>query len=54
MNAIWAIASTEFRRMFLSPLAWSILAVVQFILAWMFLLGLNEYSVQTQATAVGA
>jgi len=28
--------------------------VVQFILAWMFLLGLNEYSVQTQATAVGA
>lgn len=43
MNAIWAIASNEWRRMFLSPLAWSILAVVQFILAWIFLLGLNEY-----------
>lgn len=43
MSAIWAIASTEFRRMFLSPLAWSILAVVLFILAWVFLLGLNEY-----------
>lgn len=43
MNSILAIALTELRRMFLSPLAWSILAVVQFILAWIFLLGLSEY-----------
>lgn len=54
MSAIWVIANTEFRRMFLSPLAWSILAVVQFILAWMFLLGVNEYSLQTQSMAVGS
>lgn len=43
MSAVWAIAATEFRRMFLSPLAWSILAVVLFILGWVFLLGLSEY-----------
>ncbi|HRJ51143.1 MAG TPA: ABC transporter permease subunit [Candidatus Thiothrix moscowensis] len=48
MSAMWAIAITEFRRMFLSPLAWSILAVVQFILAWIFLLGLQEYMTQIQ------
>ncbi len=54
MRAIWVIASTEFRRMFVSPLAWSMLAVVQFILAWMFLLGVNEYTLQSQANAVGA
>jgi ABC-2 type transport system permease protein len=53
MNAIWAIASTEFRRLFVSPLAWSILAVVQFIMAWIFLLGLNEYLTQIQPSAAG-
>ncbi|MBU0656889.1 MAG: ABC transporter permease subunit [Gammaproteobacteria bacterium] len=53
MNAIWAIASTEFRRMFVSPLAWSILAVVQFILAWIFLLGLQEYLTQIQPMSTG-
>lgn len=53
MNAIWAIASTEFRRMFVSPLAWSILAVVQFILAWIFLLGLQEYLTQIQPMSAG-
>lgn len=54
MSAIWAIASTEFRRMFVSPLAWSVLAVVQFILAWVFLLGLNEYLslIQPQVAAM--
>lgn len=31
------IASRELRSLFLSPLAWSILAVVQFLLAYMFL-----------------
>ncbi len=34
---IFTIARAELRRMFLSPLAWIILAVVQIILAWMFL-----------------
>lgn len=34
---IFTIARHEVRRLFLSPLAWVILAVVQFILAWMFL-----------------
>nr|CAA6829776.1 MAG: ABC-2 type transport system permease protein [uncultured Thiotrichaceae bacterium] len=43
MSVIWTIARTEFKRMFSSPLAWSLLAVVQFILAWIFLLGLSEY-----------
>ncbi|MDD5391499.1 MAG: ABC transporter permease subunit [Thiothrix sp.] len=53
MNAIFAIGLTEFRRMFVSPLAWSILAVVQFILAWIFLLGLNEYLTQIQPQVAG-
>ena len=40
---IWNIASHELRRLFLSPLAWSILAVEQLILAWLFLAGLDNY-----------
>lgn len=34
---MFAIAARELRSLFLSPLAWSILAVVQFILAYTFL-----------------
>ena len=34
---IFAIGLREFKSLFLSPLAWSILAVVQLILAWLFL-----------------
>lgn len=37
------IAARELRTLFLSPLAWSILAVVQFILAWLFLSQLDQY-----------
>jgi ABC-2 type transport system permease protein len=37
------IMRRELRAMFLSPLAWSILAVVQFILAYLFLTQLNEF-----------
>jgi ABC-2 type transport system permease protein len=48
MNIIMLIARTEFRRMFSSPLAWSLLALVQFILAWVFLLGLSEYLTRIQ------
>lgn len=40
---IATIAARELRSLFLSPLAWSILAVVQFILAWMFLGQLDTY-----------
>ena len=39
----WVIASREFRSLFLSPLAWAILAVIQIILAWMFLAQLDVY-----------
>ena len=53
MSTIWLIARTELRRMFTSPLAWSLLALVQFILAWVFLLGLNEYLTQVQPMMVG-
>ena len=34
---VFTLAAHELRRLFLSPLAWSVLAVMQFILAWMFL-----------------
>lgn len=53
MNAIAVITKTELRRLFTSPLAWSVLALVQFILAWVFLLGLNEYLTQIQPMLVG-
>ncbi len=53
MNATVAIALMELRRMFVSPLAWCILAVVQFILAWVFLMGISEYmTLQPQLTAM--
>jgi ABC-2 type transport system permease protein len=37
------IAARELRSLFLSPLAWSILAVVQFIMAFLFLAQVEEY-----------
>ncbi|MEE9492121.1 MAG: ABC transporter permease subunit [Gammaproteobacteria bacterium] len=40
---IWTIASREFKSLFLSPLAWTLLAVIQFILAWLFLTQLDQY-----------
>ncbi|MFU8837275.1 MAG: ABC transporter permease [Thiohalomonadaceae bacterium] len=46
---IFSIAAHELRSLFLSPLAWVILAVVQFILAWIFLAQLDLYlGVQAQ------
>jgi len=44
---IATIASREFRSLFLSPLAWSILAIVQLILSFFFLTSL-EYFVNIQ------
>lgn len=38
------IASRELRTLFLSPLAWSILGVVQLILAYLFLSQLEQYA----------
>ena len=41
---IFTIASRELKTLFLSPLAWSILAVLQFILAYLFLTQLETFS----------
>lgn len=43
MNMALTIAARELRSLFLSPLAWSILGVVQFILAYLFLGSLDTY-----------
>lgn len=43
MNMTGMIASNELRRMFKSPLAWVILAVVQFLIAIFFYLLLSQY-----------
>ncbi len=40
---IFTLAQRELRSLFLSPLAWSILAIVQFILAYLFLSQLQEF-----------
>lgn len=40
---IFTIAARELQRMFLSPLAWGVLAVVQFIVAWMFLVQVDNF-----------
>jgi gliding motility-associated transport system permease protein len=43
MNNIFLIAANELRRMFKSPLAWVLLATVQFLLAIFFYLLLSQY-----------
>ncbi len=43
MNTIFHIATHELRRLFKSPLAWILFAVVQFLLAIFFLLILSQY-----------
>ncbi len=40
---IWTIAKRELKSLFVSPLAWAVLAVVQVVLAFMFLAHLEEY-----------
>ena len=40
---IGTIAAREFKTLFLSPMAWSILAVVQLIIAYLFLAQLDTY-----------
>jgi len=41
---ILTIAGRELRSLFLSPLAWSLLAVMQFILAWLFLVQMENFT----------
>lgn len=41
---ILAIASREFRTLFLSPMAWTILAILQFILAFLFLTQVEAFA----------
>ena len=43
MNAVITIAAHELRRMFKSPLAWIILAIVQLLLAVLFFIMLNQF-----------
>lgn len=43
MNKALKIAFTEFKRMFNTPLAWSVLAVLLFILALMFLMLVEQF-----------
>lgn len=43
MRKIITIAAHELRRMFKSPLAWLILAIVEFLLAILFLILLNQF-----------
>ncbi len=46
---IFTIAKREFKTLFISPLAWVILAVVQSIMAWMFIAQIDSfYTLQPQ------
>ena len=48
---IFTIARHELRRLFLSPLAWVILAVVQFLLAWFFLQYIESFAAMLMNSA---
>lgn len=40
---MFAITAKELRTLFLSPLAWSLMAVMQLILAWLFLVQIEQF-----------
>ena len=40
---MFTIAGRELRSLFLSPLAWTLLAVIQGLLAWIFLLLIDDF-----------
>jgi ABC-2 type transport system permease protein len=44
MKMILVIAAREFKTLFLSPLAWTILAILQFILAFLFLTQVENFT----------
>lgn len=50
---LFAIASREFRNLFLSPLAWAIMAVLQLILAYLFLSQIDVYMSVLQPRLAG-
>lgn len=50
---ILTIARTELKRMFYSPMAWAILAVMQFILALMFLIFIDNFLTRLQLRFAG-
>ncbi len=54
MSKIFSIALSEFKRMFNSPLAWSLLAIMMFILALLFLTFIDQFVlyVQPQSAAL--
>lgn len=50
---IFTLARRELRSLFLSPLAWAILAIVQFILAYLFMSQLQEFLlIQAKLTTI--
>jgi ABC-2 type transport system permease protein len=50
---ILSIAVREYRSMFLSPMAWVILAVIQIILAWSFFTSVDYFfSIQSELTTI--
>lgn len=50
---IFTLAARELRSLFLSPLAWAILAATQFIVAWLFLIQVDNYtSIQARLAAI--
>jgi len=53
MTTITTIATTEFKRLFRSPLAWSILGIMQFILALIFLKLTDEFMITIQPNSAG-
>lgn len=50
MNTLFSIAGTEARRIFVSPLAWAVLAVLQGIVGFVFLNLLLEYAANPAGT----
>jgi ABC-2 type transport system permease protein len=50
---MFAIAARELRSLFVSPLAWVVLAVFQVLLAWLFLLRVEEFlTLQSRLSAL--
>lgn len=50
---IFQIALRELRSLFLSPLAWTVLAIIQFLLAWRFFVQLDFFfSIQPQLALI--
>ena len=49
----FTIAGREFRTLFLSPLAWAILGIIQIIQAFLFLVLLDTYLNEIQARYAG-